>query len=67
MPLLAVKLDALTRLREGKRSSDPDPAHAWVLDELGGADAITVTLPSPGWLIRGPDRGLDFVHACLLR
>ncbi len=44
MPLLAVKLDSLTWLRDGKRSRDPDPAQAAVLAELGGADAITVTL-----------------------
>jgi len=55
MPLLAVKLDALTRLREGKRSRDPDPAQAAVLAELGGADAITVTLHPSRRFIRDRD------------
>ncbi|MBN4056676.1 pyridoxine 5'-phosphate synthase [bacterium AH-315-J21] len=55
MPLLAVKLDSLTWLREGKRSRDPDPAQAAVLAELGGADAITVTLHPSRRFIRDRD------------
>ncbi len=55
MPLLAVKLDTITWLREGKRSRDPDPAQAAVLAELGGADAITVTLHPSRRFIRDRD------------
>lgn len=55
MPLLAIKLDAITKLREDKRSRDPDPAQLAPLAELGGADAITAALHSSRTLIRDRD------------
>ncbi len=55
MPSLAIKLDSLTWLREGKRSRDPDPALAAVLAEQAGADAIVVHLGSARRHIRDRD------------
>jgi len=44
LPSLALKLDSVTWLREGKRARDPDPALAAVLAEQAGADAIVAYL-----------------------
>ena len=55
MPLLAVKLDSATWLREGKRDKSPDPAQLAVLAEQGGADAIVAQLTTSRRHIRERD------------
>ena len=55
MALIGIKLDSVTRLRQGKRSRDPDPAQLAPLAELGGADAIVAALHSSRSLIRDRD------------
>lgn len=55
MPLLAVKLDSVTHLRESKRAKEPDPAPFATLAELGGADAISVSLLSGREHVRDRD------------
>lgn len=44
MPLLGVNIDHVATIRQARRTNEPDPVHAAVLAELGGADAITVHL-----------------------
>lgn len=44
MPRLTVKLDPVAALRQVCRGGDPDPVHASVLAELGGADGVSVQL-----------------------
>ena len=41
---LGVNIDHVATLREARKGSEPDPLHAAVLCELGGADGITVHL-----------------------
>lgn len=41
---LSVNVDHVATLREARRAVEPDPVHAAVLAELGGADGITVHL-----------------------
>ena len=55
MPSLAIKLDSVTWLREGKRARDPDPALAAVLAEQAGAAAIVAHLGSARRQIRDRD------------
>ena len=43
---LGVNLDHVATLRQARRAKDPDPVHAAVLAELGGAAGITVHLRS---------------------
>lgn len=44
MPLLSVNVDMVAAIREIRRLSEPDPAQAAVLAELGGADGVAVQL-----------------------
>ena len=44
MALLGVNIDHVATIRQARRGSEPDPVHAAVLAELGGADSITVHL-----------------------
>lgn len=44
MPSLGVNIDHVATLREARRTNEPDPVHAAVLAEMGGADGITVHL-----------------------
>jgi len=44
MPLLGVNIDHVATVRQARRTIEPDPVHAAVLAELGGADGITVHL-----------------------
>lgn len=44
MPLLGVNIDHVATVRQARRTYEPDPVHAAVLAELGGADGITVHL-----------------------
>ncbi|MCX7770568.1 MAG: pyridoxine 5'-phosphate synthase [Proteobacteria bacterium] len=44
MVKLGVNIDHVATLREARKTSYPDPIHAAVLAELGGADGITVHL-----------------------
>ena len=41
---LGVNIDHVATVRQARRSHEPDPVHAAVLAELGGADGITVHL-----------------------
>jgi pyridoxine 5-phosphate synthase len=41
---LGVNIDHVATVRQARRAKDPDPVHAAVLAELGGADGITVHL-----------------------
>ena len=41
---LGVTIDHVASVRQARRASEPDPVHAAVLAELGGADGITVHL-----------------------
>jgi len=41
MCLLSVNVDHVATLREARKAISPDPVHAAVLAELGGADGIT--------------------------
>jgi pyridoxine 5-phosphate synthase len=41
---LSVNIDHVATVRQARRGSEPDPVHAAVLAELGGADGITVHL-----------------------
>ena len=41
-----VNVDHVATVRQARRASEPDPVHAAVLAELGGADGITVHLRS---------------------
>jgi pyridoxine 5-phosphate synthase len=44
MPLLGVNVDHVATVRQARRTNEPDPVHAAVLAEMGGADGITVHL-----------------------
>jgi pyridoxine 5-phosphate synthase len=44
MPLLGVNIDHVATVRQARRTIEPDPVHAAVLAEMGGADAITIHL-----------------------
>ncbi len=44
MPLLGVNIDHVATIRQARQTNEPDPVHAAVLAELGGADSITVHL-----------------------
>ncbi len=44
MPALAVNIDHVVTVRQVRRAKEPDPVHAAVLAELGGASAIAVHL-----------------------
>ncbi|MDW7988255.1 MAG: pyridoxine 5'-phosphate synthase [candidate division WOR-3 bacterium] len=44
MKKLSVNIDHIATLRQARREEIPDPVHAAVLAELGGADGITVHL-----------------------
>jgi pyridoxine 5-phosphate synthase len=46
MPRLGVNIDHVATVRQARRAPEPDPVHAAVLAELGGADGITVHLRS---------------------
>ncbi|HWP34788.1 MAG TPA: pyridoxine 5'-phosphate synthase, partial [Thermodesulfobacteriota bacterium] len=41
---LSVNIDHVATVRQARRETEPDPVHAAVLAELGGADGITVHL-----------------------
>jgi pyridoxine 5-phosphate synthase len=44
MTRLGVNIDHVATVRQARRAKEPDPLHAAVLAELGGADGITVHL-----------------------
>ena len=44
MPLLGVNIDHVATIRQARQTNEPDPIHAAVLAEIGGADSITVHL-----------------------
>src|SRR5438874_9098521 len=44
MPRLGVNIDHVATVRQARKAPEPDPVHAAVLAELGGADGITVHL-----------------------
>jgi pyridoxine 5-phosphate synthase len=44
VPRLGVNVDHVATVRQARRAAEPDPVHAAVLAELGGADGITVHL-----------------------
>ena len=44
MALLGVNIDHVATVRQARRTYEPDPVHAAVLAEMGGADGITVHL-----------------------
>lgn len=44
MAMLGVNIDHVATVRQARRTIEPDPVHAAVLAELGGADGITVHL-----------------------
>ncbi len=44
MPRLGVNIDHVATVRQARLTSEPDPVHAAVLAEMGGADGITVHL-----------------------
>ncbi|HET8646167.1 MAG TPA: pyridoxine 5'-phosphate synthase, partial [Vicinamibacteria bacterium] len=46
VPRLGVNIDHVATLRQARRAPEPDPVHAAVLAELGGASGITVHLRS---------------------
>jgi pyridoxine 5-phosphate synthase len=46
VPRLGVNIDHVATLRQARRAPEPDPVHAAVLAELGGANGITVHLRS---------------------
>jgi len=41
---LGVNIDHIATIRQARRAKEPDPVHAAILAELGGADGITVHL-----------------------
>jgi pyridoxine 5-phosphate synthase len=44
MVRLGVNIDHVATVRQARRAAEPDPVHAAILAELGGADGITVHL-----------------------
>jgi pyridoxine 5-phosphate synthase len=59
-PRLGVSIDHVATVRQARRAAAPDPVHAAVLAELGGADAITVHLRADRRHIQ--DRDLDVLR-----
>ena len=60
MPLLGVNIDHVATIRQARRTNEPDPIHAAVLAEIGGADSITVHL-------REDRRHIQDRDVCLVR
>jgi pyridoxine 5-phosphate synthase len=60
MPRLGVNIDHVATVRPARRVPEPDPVHAAVLAELGGADGITVHLRSDRRHIQ--DRDLEVLR-----
>ena len=58
---LGVNIDHVATVRQARRASEPDPVHAAVLAELGGADGITVHLRSDRRHIQ--DRDVELLSA----
>ena len=58
---LGVNIDHVATLRQARRALEPDPVHAALLAELGGADGITVHLRSDRRHIR--ERDVDLLAA----
>lgn len=58
---LGVNVDHVATLRQARRAPEPDPVHAAVLAELGGADGITVHLRSDRRHIQ--DRDVELLSA----
>jgi pyridoxine 5-phosphate synthase len=52
---LGVNIDHIATLRQARKGAEPDPVHAAVLCELGGADGITVHLRGDRRHIQGRD------------
>jgi len=44
MPTLGVNIDHVATVRQARQTTEPDPAWAAAMAELGGADQITVHL-----------------------
>jgi len=44
MVKLSVNVDHIATLREARKGTEPDPVHAAILAEMGGAQGITVHL-----------------------
>ncbi len=61
MIALGVNIDHVATVRQARRTTEPDPARAAVLAELGGADQITVHLREDRRHIQ--DRDLDILRA----
>jgi pyridoxine 5-phosphate synthase len=57
---LGVNIDHVATLRQARRATEPDPVHAAVLAELGGASGITVHLRSDRRHIQ--DRDLEVLR-----
>lgn len=57
---LSVNVDHVATLREARKAQQPDPVHAAVLAELGGADGITVH-------VRGDQRHISIRDLRILR
>ncbi|MBU8932845.1 MAG: pyridoxine 5'-phosphate synthase [candidate division Zixibacteria bacterium] len=55
MPLLSVNVDMVAATREIRRLSEPDPAQAAVLAELGGADGLALQLRRDRKYVRDRD------------
>lgn len=58
---LGVNIDHVATVRQARRAPEPDPVHAAVLAELGGADGITVHLRSDRRHIQ--DRDVELLAA----
>lgn len=58
---LGVNIDHVATIRQARRAAEPDPVHAAVLAELGGADGITVHLRSDRRHIQ--DRDVEILAA----
>jgi len=58
---LGVNIDHVATVRQARRAPEPDPVHAAVLAELGGADGITVHLRSDRRHIQ--DRDVELLSA----
>src|SRR5262245_13620213 len=57
---LGVNIDHVATVRQARRTTEPDPVHAAVLAELGGASGITVHLRSDRRHIQ--DRDLELLR-----
>jgi pyridoxine 5-phosphate synthase len=60
MARLGVNVDHVATVRQARRVPDPDPVHAAMLAELGGADGITVHLRGDRRHIQ--DRDVEILH-----